>query len=340
MSGLDLDQQELIFDYCIGLSGPAATAKARELISHNFEAGELYNTINEALAPLAYLPPELCPEDLADRTVRRLGEFASRRAVDEEPTPRVVRLGFLRNVSNAAGVVVIAASIVLVIGIAMQSSGLMRQRSYNQICRNQLGNIYRALDLYSADYGDLLPVVARADGAFWHRIGDQSPQNASNTQPLYLLLAHNYTETPDEFICCSRILKNIPHLKRADIASHRDFPSRSHVTYSYRLMPHPKVTMATFGARPLMADMNPHFETLLSQVAPKLPLQFDKDALRLNSANHGRRGQNVLSGDGHARYWRTRLVGNSRDDIYTMEDGAVGGCKKLPACLNDAFLAP
>ncbi|MHC4517086.1 MAG: hypothetical protein ACYTAS_00725 [Planctomycetota bacterium] len=340
MSGLDLDQQELIFDYCIGLSGPADTAKVEELISRDIEAAELCDTINEALAPLAYLPPELCPEDLADRTVRRLGEFAGRRAVDEEPSPRVIRLGFPWNLSNAAGVVVMAASVVLIIGIVMRSSDVMRQRSYSQLCRNQLSDIYRALDLYSTDYGDVLPVVARADGAFWHRIGDQSPQNASNTRPLFLLLVHRYTEAPENFICCSRILGNVPLLRRADIPAHRDFPSRSHITYSYRLMPHPKVTKAIFGARPLMADMNPHFEALLSQAAQEPPLQFDKDALRLNSANHGRRGQNVLFGDGHARYLRTRLVGNSRDDIYTMEDGAVGGCKKLPACLNDTFLAP
>ena len=67
---------------------------------------------------------------------------------------------------------------------------------------------------------------------------------------------------------------------------------------------------------------------------------MDREALRLNSANHGRRGQNVIFGDGHARHLRTRFLDGSRDDIYTMEDDAVGGCKKLPACLDDAFLAP
>jgi prepilin-type processing-associated H-X9-DG protein len=340
MSSLDLDQQELIFDHCIGLSDPSDAAKAEELISHNMQAAELCDAIKEALAPLAYLPPELCPDDLADRTVQRLSELAGHRLVEEEPGPRAIRLGFPRHLSNTARVVVMAASVVLVIGVVMRSSGLMRQRFHNQVCRTQLSDIYRALDLYTADYDDVLPVVARADGALWHRIGDQDPQNGSNTRPLFLLLAHRYTETPEDFICCSRGHTDVPRLKRADIPTYRDFPSRSHITYSYQLMPHPRVSKTAFGARPLMADMNPHFESLLSPATRSLPLTFDKKSVSLNSVNHGRQGQNVLFGDGHARHTRTRLVGDSRDDIYTMDEGAVGGCKRLPSSLDDAFLAP
>ena len=340
MPSLDRDQQELIFDYCIGLADPVRAAQAQQLIAQDIEAAELHDTIREAIEPLAFLPPEICPDDLADRTVQRVCQFASRPVAADESSPRTIRLGFPRNLSNAAGAVIMAASIVLIIGVVMRSSDVMRHRHHSQMCRHQLADIYRALNLYTADYDDVLPAVARADGALWHRIGDQSPQNASNTRPLFLLLAHRYTETPENFICCSRAQAELPPLKRADIATRRDFPSRPYVTYSYALMPHQRVQKTAFGARPLMADMNPHFEALLSDDPQASPPLFDKTAARLNSLNHGRRGQNVLWGDGHARYLSTRFIGNSRDDIYTLKDNALGDCKTLPACLDDAFLAP
>ena len=340
MTNLNLDQQELIFDYSIGLADPAEAAQAEQLIARDIEAAELYDTIRQAIAPLALLPPEICPDDLADRTVRRVCQLDGGRVAAQEASPRVIRLGFPRNLSNAAGVVIVAASVVLIIGVVMRSSDIMRHRHHNLMCRNQLADIYRALNLYTADYDNVLPAVARADGAHWHRIGDQSPQSASNTRPLFLLLAHRYTETPENFICCSRARVQLPPLKRADIATHRDFPSRCYITYSYALLPHQRVPKATFGARPLMADMNPHFEALLSDDPQASPPLFDKTAARLNSLNHGRRGQNVLWGDGHARYLSTRFIGNSRDDIYTLKDNALGDCKTLPVCLDDAFLAP
>jgi hypothetical protein len=266
--------------------------------------------------------------------------FAGQRAAAGEPSPRVVRLGFPGNLSNAARVAIAAASVVLIMGVVMRSSDVMRQQQHNQMCRHQLANNYRALNLYAADYDDVLPTVARADGAPWHRIGDQSPQSASNTRPLFLLFALGYTETPEDFICCSRAQAELPRLKRADVATHRDFPSRRYVTYSYALMPHNRVQKAAFGARPLMADMNPHFEALLADAPQSSPPLFDKTVAHLNSPNHGRRGQNVLFGDGNARYLRTRFIGNSHDDIYTLKDDTLGGCKTLPACLDDAFLAP
>jgi len=340
MPSLDLDQQELIFDYCIGLADPTQAAKAEQLIAQDTEAAELHDRIMEAVAPLACLPPEICPDDLADRTVQRVRKLAAQPLVADESNPRVIRLGFPRSLSNAVGVVVVAACIVLAIGIVMRSSNVMRNRHHNQMCRRQLADIYRALNRYTADYEDVLPVVARADGTPWHRIGDQSPQTASNTRPLFLLFALGYTETPEDFICCSRAQAELPPLKRADIATHRDFPSRRYVTYSYALMPNQRVQRTAFGARPLMADMNPHFEALLSDPPQSDPPLFDKAAAHLNSPNHGRRGQNVLFGDGHARYLRTRFIGDAPDDIYTLKDNALGNCKTLPACLDDAFLAP
>jgi hypothetical protein len=340
MSDLDFEQQELIFDYCIGLSDPADVIRAQELIASDIRAAELRDTFQEALAPLTYLPPELCPEDLANRTIRRLSELPPPRTVGEQTPARVIRPNFLRRASNTAGVVVTAAAVVFIIGVAMRASNLMRHRYHNQMCRQQLSDIYRALDLYTADYEGALPVVARAEGSLWHRIGDQTPQAVSNTRPLFLLLAHGYTDRAEDFICCSRALKDIPHLKRADFQTHRDFPSRRYVTYSYRLMPHPKVTKAVFGARPLLADMNPHFETLLLQPDRERPLRFDRQAAGLNSLNHKRRGQNILSGDGHAHYARSRFIEDESDDIYTLENHSLGGCRNLPTCLDDAFLAP
>ena len=95
----------------------------------------------------------------------------------------------------------------------------------------------------------------------------------------------------------------------------------------------------------VMADCNPLFEDL-PKVFPKSfkPMQIDGKSLTLNSSNHryfgNRRGQNVLLSDGHVEFLRTRQVGDSEDDIYTLQDTDVyQGCE-VPSCETDYFLAP
>jgi len=76
MSPLNNQQKQLLFDYCIGLTSEKQTAEAETLISSNAEASEIHSKLKSALAPLASIRPEPCPDDLAERTILRLNNFA------------------------------------------------------------------------------------------------------------------------------------------------------------------------------------------------------------------------------------------------------------------------
>jgi len=340
MHPIDPQQQELIFDYCFGLSCPSEAAEAERLIGRNDEAAAWHARIQAAIAPLSYLPPEYCPDGLADRTLHRLRTEASQRGVVYRSRPRIVSLGFQPRLSNAAGIVVAAASILLIAGVLVQSSTVFRQHYARLNCAAQLGRVQEAVGLYSSDYDGFLPAVARAEGAHWSAIGQDGPRHCSNTKNPYLLLKYGYTDRPADFLCGGKTRDGAPPLTAAQIATRDDFPSRAHITYSFRLMPTGGLKLAALGARPLVADMNPHFERLEAVPSQARSLELNRVTLRLNSPNHGRCGQNVLFADGHARYSRTRVIGDGDDDIYTIADDKIGEGCRLPSCLDDTMLAP
>jgi hypothetical protein len=266
--------------------------------------------------------------------------LAGHRAVSAAPPRRIIKLGLTRNLSNAAAVVVVAASVLLIVGVLVPSSNLMRHRYYKQMCQGQLAGIFKSMDLYSADHDDVFPTTARADGAAWNRIGYQGPGGCSNTRGPYLLLSLRYHERPMDFVCCGRARADAPRLPLSQINAYCDFPSREHITYSYRLMPGRSVKTASLAAMPVMADMNPHFERIGAEQAATFTLRLDEDTLSLNSPNHNRRGQNVLYGAGHVGYSATRIVGDPPDDIYTIKDQDVCHGNEQPGCLTDTLLAP
>ena len=75
----------------------------------------------------------------------------------------------------------------------------------------------------------------------------------------------------------------------------------------------------------------------------KLKLVLSEDLLIANSANHNRRGQNVLLCDGSVMYMKQRHTEISGDDIFTLMEMRPGseitGCE-IPSCETDNFLAP
>ena len=86
------------------------------------------------------------------------------------------------------------------------------------------------------------------------------------------------------------------------------------------------------------------FEDLPQDFSLGFRLQVNGKALSLNSSNHSyfgrRRGQNVLHGAGHVKFWRMRYVNGSTDDIFTLQDTDVYQGSEVPSCESDIFLAP
>ena len=90
----------------------------------------------------------------------------------------------------------------------------------------------------------------------------------------------------------------------------------------------------------LLADLSPLFEDLPDDYGKPFQLQLNERLLTINSINHNRKGQNVLFGDGHVEFMKSRLIKLSTDDIFTLQNTDVyRGCE-TPTCTTDFFLAP
>ena len=89
-----------------------------------------------------------------------------------------------------------------------------------------------------------------------------------------------------------------------------------------------------------MADRNPLFETLPQNYDNPLKIRLNKELLNANSNNHNSRGQTVLFGDGRVEFLKTRHIGISEDDIFTLQDTDIYQGYEVPSRETDFFLAP
>ena len=72
MNPLRREEKERLLNYCFGLTFAEEAANIEAWIAHDEEAARLHAGIQAALGPLESLPPEPCPEELAERTIHRL----------------------------------------------------------------------------------------------------------------------------------------------------------------------------------------------------------------------------------------------------------------------------
>ena len=72
MSSLDRKERELVVDYCLDLLFAEEAAQVEAWIACDEQAAAFHARIQAALGLLESLPPEPCPPELAERTVRCL----------------------------------------------------------------------------------------------------------------------------------------------------------------------------------------------------------------------------------------------------------------------------
>jgi anti-sigma-K factor RskA len=72
MTPLSRNEEERIFDYCLGLTRAEQAIAVKALLAHNEQAAHICARIQAARAPLGSLHPEPCPAELAERTIRLL----------------------------------------------------------------------------------------------------------------------------------------------------------------------------------------------------------------------------------------------------------------------------
>jgi hypothetical protein len=332
MCSLNSEQKHVLFDYSSGLAADRGIAKAEALIASNKEAAKVHSKLKAVLAPLDTMRPEPCPDELAQRTVRRLIHIVN--AEQSMGQPAVLKRRPWRNVAEVGA---IAAVILLAAGVLIPSLSHARHQYRKQVCQRRLAGISNSIDYYSSDYDGRLPAVTTDVNQPWNKVGYQGKENQSNTRNLYLLLKLGYSTRPNDFTCCGRRQERFRPLKVSEVRSYNDFPSREHIAYSFRIICRPPIKMSLLGEQPLMADRNPIFEDVSED---RFDVHLDRELSNRNSKNHNRRGQSVLFSDGHTAFLRTRHVGIPQDDIFTVQNVVEYRGRERPACEKDPFLAP
>jgi hypothetical protein len=347
MITLNNKQKQLLFDFCIGLTSQEQSVEAKALISSNQAAVEIHSKLKAILAPLDSIEPEPCPDDLAGRIVLRLNDLSNssqdklhQLLANEQMREVIVKkwrwASFARRLATAA-VFVIAASVLL------PTLGYLRYHSRLQRCQMQQGSFFQGLSNFVSDHDGQGPTVATTVGAPWWKVGYQGIENHSNTRKIYLLVQGDYVKL-NRFVCPGSKHGRIVQATPSQIRAYKDFPDRSCVTYSFQINCLRMGNSQLLCQKVVMADSNPLFEELRKDFSKPFKLQIDRKSLTLNSRNHSyfgnRRGQNVLLGDGHVEFLRTRHVDVSKDDIFTLQDTDVYQGFEVPSCETDFFLAP
>jgi hypothetical protein len=342
MKSLRQNEKELVFDYFLGQATSQAQQEASELIRTDGRASQFYEMLSGNLDALESYDVEACPDHLAQKTLERL-TLASRasqkrleRLLDEEARkPVTARRSFWANFSELGAV---AAMILIVAGVAFPTLTNARYKYWQSKCSAQLASVAQGISQYSADHANALPAVATSEGMPWWKVGDQGQQNVSNTRHLWVLVKGNYVQ-PEDFVCPARIQGKVVKLDSTQVPGLADFPSRKYVTYSFRVMGN-QPQFIPHGRQVLISDLNPIFERLPEPVVRELDINIDDSLLRANSINHRGRGQNVLCSDNSVAFSTTRTVGNSNDDIFTIQNTKQYKGSEVPASADDAFLAP
>ena len=344
MSTLDNHQRELIFDYCLGLTTEKESAEAEGLIRSNKQAAELHSALKSVTSCLDSLESELCPDELAERTILRLTNTArasQARLAQLLADEQAKTVASPRHLWWNIGRVLAAAAVILIVAsIWFAPLNFARQKYYQYRCQMQLARIADGIRQYMAEHDGQMPAVATAVGAPWWKVGYQGKGNYSNTRHLWLLARGGYVNNPADFVCPGARVGQGVRFDISQVKDYNDFPDRKHVTYSFRIRCGKPKGARAVGRKILISDLNPLFEALPGPDAKTLIVRLNKELLNINSANHNRMGQNVLLDDGSVKFLKTRHFGVTQDDIFTLQNTKVYQGVEVPLCESDTFLAP
>ncbi len=336
------DKKQLIFDYSLGICEKEDHEKAKDLIASESEAKNLHEKFKFNLSPLDSLEKEECPQHLVDSTMARINEQSSASTVkleeliEDEKTKKPARISpFWTNMGRRLA----TAAVFIVVGSAIISGvNYMHYVNMKNNCQAQLSKIYSGLTNYSADFDGKMPAVSMSSGTPWWKVGYQGDGNESNTRHLWLLPKYGYIN-PSNFVCPGSNVKKVK-IDPESIKKLSDFPSRNHITYSFKLICDEPVSLENIGSKVIMADLNPLFKDLPNDYTAKINIKLNKELLNNNSPNHKLEGQNVLFGDGSVQYIKKRKIGVKQDDIFTLQNTEIYEGNEVPQCSNDYFLAP
>jgi len=351
MSESDKDKLQRLLDYHLKLDEPAERLETQRLLVEDGELRWLQEALEGMLRPLASWAEEAPPQDLAGRTLERIGRHvgAARATRGEARQDRRGAGAQARWVlGNLRDLAAVAASVLLIVSAFRPALWRMRQTAQEQACALQMHQAGLGMAQYAQDYAGVLPYVPRPAGAKWWYAGGAAGEGGSNTRNLFLLVKGGYA--PAQVFVCPGTQGGAVRVRiRLDpqvLEAMQDFASRAQVSYSLRLRKGgPPLRGSEGGTVPVLSDQNPLFAGFDAHGQRELNVASHPDLLQGNSPNHAGLGQNLLYGDGAVRFSPQRWVGPGQDDIFTIQSetgGALGVYRgnELPRSDDDSFIAP
>jgi 23S rRNA (adenine2503-C2)-methyltransferase len=232
-----------------------------------------------------------------------------------------------------AELIVVIVMLAILVSIFIPYMMKIREDSRRTSCRNNLQEIFAALQHYARDNGSYFPSVPNdpndpARQTAFTGADDRNPfapgsavKSNDVTASLWLLVRGGYIKDTGVFICPSvaaqRDLVHDPTGRAVKPTDRGNFRRSDNLSYSYAspfsAAPEYKLTETLPAEFALMADRNPG-------VVPGVPFGAPaRDHLKINSKNHGGAGQNVLYAYGAVVFQWTPYCAMGNDNIYTVQ---------------------
>ncbi len=273
-------------------------------------------------------------DELTTRTLDALSEqrqrqrFAQQVAIFAEPR-RTMGVAW-RQVMTAAAVFLIGLSLLLPVLNKVDAD------AKRTACASNLQAVGAGFGSFANSHQGELPRYAQQAPSWW-RVGqgDERRPVASNSANLYLLVRGGYID-PDLLNCPAN--EDAPDAGAMN-ARHFDYANHRAVSFSYQNQSGEPIRLDHVAAVAILADKNPLFVITPGRFATRVDL-----TTAAPSVVHGKRGQNVLLGNGSVT-WTVRPIieradGGEADNIWTVRGITTYTGDETPADTQDSFLVP
>ena len=342
------EQFDLIFDYLSGQND--RREEVEKLIASDDRARQVYNGLRSTFAQLDLLNEIHVPVGLADRTAGYVQTHQNKEytIAMNEAKARIHKHEFQNEsrfswvMGNLRDMIAVAACLMLVFLVGKPGLDHSRSIAQRKMCEKQMAELGGAFTNYASDNNDQLP-QAGTNGGKWWNIGEQRPEASSNTRHVYKLVKGGYTR-PENFICPAsdgnqQYYAQLQKMSDADARKLNDFLSKDHVNYSFKLIIPNSNAKWGISREAIAADKNPIFAGFDSRLQHVVSVPADSALRKVNSRNHGSKGQVVLFSDGSIVFMKDRFYGPQQDDIFTIKKAIEYYGVETPE-EDDTFIAP
>ncbi|MBU0718307.1 MAG: hypothetical protein KJ749_08670 [Planctomycetes bacterium] len=329
------DRERLLLDFHLDRIGDEDREWIEAELLRDAEFRTKSDRLGDALRPLDYFTPATQPTGLADRVLRAIEQRRLAKDVDADASTSRSGLatgeGYQPRLRfRMREILAVAASIALLVAVALPAVGNLRSRVRRTMCASNLGSISRGVALYQQASAGSLPFAGLVREAAWLPGAARSRPLASNSRHVYRLVKLSFAE-PKDFVCPAD--HDGQPMRADELADYDDFAGPNNVSYASLNLAgeHPNTRPPTPIA--YMSDANPLF----------VNGRFDAkvDPSKANSRNHPRAaGQSVLYLDGSVRWLTSPVYGAKRDNLWLAGDRRAYVGIEIPVSDDDAFLIP